>query len=184
VSCAADFAHADRLIFPGVGAFGACMDRLAVLGYIEPLKAYLASGKPFLGICLGMQTLFAGSLDWVEVLFIYLFIYIFVFLFLIRFGRERGKPWRRGLGCNSDLDHSVFCRYFGASGRAPHWLERYQCAPGLGRARFALRPALLLCPQVGWERKKMCYKFCPKLARGVAIVVLWPCHPRPTGTGS
>ena len=56
-----DFALADRLIFPGVGAFGACMEKLKELGYVAPLKAYLASGKPFLGICLGMQTLFTGS---------------------------------------------------------------------------------------------------------------------------
>ncbi len=61
ITCVADFELADRLVFPGVGAFGACMERLAELGYVAPLRAYLASGKPFLGICLGMQTLFESS---------------------------------------------------------------------------------------------------------------------------
>ncbi len=48
VASAADIARADRLIFPGVGAFGACMQRLHALGYEEPLRRYLASGRPFL----------------------------------------------------------------------------------------------------------------------------------------
>ena len=52
---------AERLIFPGVGAFGAAMERLRQLGYIEPLKAYLAADRPFLGICIGLQALFEGS---------------------------------------------------------------------------------------------------------------------------
>jgi len=56
-----DFAKAKKLVFPGVGAFGACMARLKELGYIQHIKDFIASGKPFLGICLGMQTLFEGS---------------------------------------------------------------------------------------------------------------------------
>ena len=48
-----DILQAERLIFPGVGAFGAAMERLHRLGYVEPLKAYLAAGRPFLGICIG-----------------------------------------------------------------------------------------------------------------------------------
>jgi imidazole glycerol phosphate synthase glutamine amidotransferase subunit len=56
-----DILQAERLIFPGVGAFGAAMERLHRLGYVEPLKAYLAAGRPFLGICIGLQTLFEGS---------------------------------------------------------------------------------------------------------------------------
>ena len=50
-----DLARATRLIFPGVGAFGSCMDILQSKGYIEPLKDYLMEGKPFYGICLGLQ---------------------------------------------------------------------------------------------------------------------------------
>ena len=57
----ADILKAERLIFPGVGAFGAAMERLHQLGYVEPLKRYLAAGRPFLGICIGLQTLFEGS---------------------------------------------------------------------------------------------------------------------------
>ncbi len=57
----ADILKAERLIFPGVGAFGAAMERLHQLGYVEPLKEYLAAERPFLGICIGLQTLFEGS---------------------------------------------------------------------------------------------------------------------------
>jgi glutamine amidotransferase/cyclase len=56
-----DILRAERLIFPGVGAFGAAMQRLHALGYVEPLRAYLAEGRPFLGICIGLQCLFEGS---------------------------------------------------------------------------------------------------------------------------
>jgi glutamine amidotransferase/cyclase len=56
-----DILKAERLIFPGVGAFGAAMQRLHAQGYVEPLKAYLAAGRPFFGICIGLQTLFEGS---------------------------------------------------------------------------------------------------------------------------
>jgi len=52
---------AQKLIFPGVGAFGPCMERLHALGFTEPLKAYIRSGRPYFGICLGLQTLFEGS---------------------------------------------------------------------------------------------------------------------------
>jgi glutamine amidotransferase/cyclase len=61
ISCPDDILHADRLIFPGVGAFGAAMERLQRLGYVEPLKEYLATNRPFLGICIGLQVLFDGS---------------------------------------------------------------------------------------------------------------------------
>jgi imidazole glycerol phosphate synthase subunit hisH (EC 2.4.2.-)/imidazole glycerol phosphate synthase subunit hisF (EC 4.1.3.-) len=56
-----DILKAERLIFPGVGAFGAVMERLHHLGYVEPLQEYLAADRPFLGICVGLQTLFEGS---------------------------------------------------------------------------------------------------------------------------
>jgi len=61
ISCPADILRAERLIFPGVGAFGAAMERLQHLGYIEPLKEYLAANRPFFGICIGLQVLFDGS---------------------------------------------------------------------------------------------------------------------------
>lgn len=52
---------ADAIILPGVGAFGAGMDRLRAAGFEEPLKARAAAGVPLLGICLGMQFLFEIS---------------------------------------------------------------------------------------------------------------------------
>lgn len=56
-----DILKAERLIFPGVGSFGAAMQRLHDLGYIEPLQEYLRARRPFLGICIGLQSLFEGS---------------------------------------------------------------------------------------------------------------------------
>lgn len=58
---AAVIAAADGVVLPGVGAFGACMDALRVTGLEEPTQAAVASGRPFLGICVGMQMLFTGS---------------------------------------------------------------------------------------------------------------------------
>ena len=58
---AEDIATADCIIFPGVGSFGQAMESLRTRGWIEPLKEYLRAGKPFFGICLGMQSLFEGS---------------------------------------------------------------------------------------------------------------------------
>jgi glutamine amidotransferase/cyclase len=56
-----DIRRAERLIFPGVGSFGSAMGRLREKGYVEPLIAHIRSGRAFLGICLGLQTLFDAS---------------------------------------------------------------------------------------------------------------------------
>eukprot|EP00930_Biecheleria_cincta_P042822 TRINITY_DN29461_c0_g1_i1.p1 TRINITY_DN29461_c0_g1~~TRINITY_DN29461_c0_g1_i1.p1 ORF type:complete len:564 (-),score=115.99 TRINITY_DN29461_c0_g1_i1:28-1719(-) len=56
-----DIANADRIVFPGVGAFGNCIAALKKHGYFEPLKKYLQEDRPYFGICLGMQTLFEAS---------------------------------------------------------------------------------------------------------------------------
>ncbi|KAI5859109.1 hypothetical protein BZA05DRAFT_383371 [Tricharina praecox] len=61
VKSPSDLETAERVIFPGVGHFGHCMSTLSAAGYVEPLQAFIASGKPFMGICVGMQALFAGS---------------------------------------------------------------------------------------------------------------------------
>jgi len=53
--------QADKLVLPGVGAFGACMANLRAAGLVDPIKEHIASGKPFLGICLGLQVLFERS---------------------------------------------------------------------------------------------------------------------------
>jgi glutamine amidotransferase len=50
-------AEADRIIFPGVGAFGDAMQGLRERGLEAPLKAAVAEGKPLLGICVGCQLL-------------------------------------------------------------------------------------------------------------------------------
>jgi glutamine amidotransferase len=54
-------AVADGLVVPGVGAFGACMRNLAARGLEGPLRAFVASGRPAFGVCLGMQVVFEGS---------------------------------------------------------------------------------------------------------------------------
>ena len=58
---AARIAKADKVILPGVGAFGDCMLNLEKYGLVPVIKETLASEKPFLGICLGLQLLFEGS---------------------------------------------------------------------------------------------------------------------------
>ena len=55
--------RAERLILPGVGAFGDAMDKLAATGLIPVIREQAAAGKPLLGICLGMQMLFDESLE-------------------------------------------------------------------------------------------------------------------------
>lgn len=56
-----EISRADGLVLPGVGAFGDCMKNLAEYGLVNPIKEHIGSGKPFLGICLGLQVLFEGS---------------------------------------------------------------------------------------------------------------------------
>ncbi len=52
---------ADRVILPGVGAFGDAMDKIREYDLERVIKAYVKTGKPFLGICLGLQLLFDES---------------------------------------------------------------------------------------------------------------------------
>ena len=54
-------ASARSLILPGVGAFGDAMKELRRRDLISPIRHYVASGRPFLGICLGLQLLFEHS---------------------------------------------------------------------------------------------------------------------------
>jgi len=56
-------AAASALVLPGVGAFGVCMEKLEGYGLIGPIKEFITSGKPFLGICLGLQLLFEESAE-------------------------------------------------------------------------------------------------------------------------
>jgi imidazole glycerol-phosphate synthase subunit HisH len=51
-------AGAEAAILPGVGAFGDCMENLRKYELVKPIREYIASDRPFLGICLGLQLLF------------------------------------------------------------------------------------------------------------------------------
>ena len=63
---AAELANADRLILPGVGAFGDAARKLRDSGLDTFVKEQAASGKPLMGICLGMQLLFEKSYEYGE----------------------------------------------------------------------------------------------------------------------
>ena len=53
--------QARGIVLPGVGAFGDTMDNLQALGLDTAIKEAIAGGKPFLGVCLGLQVLFESS---------------------------------------------------------------------------------------------------------------------------
>jgi glutamine amidotransferase len=53
--------RASAIVLPGVGAFKDCMQNLEKFGLIEPLLRSIEKGKPYLGICLGLQVLFSES---------------------------------------------------------------------------------------------------------------------------
>jgi glutamine amidotransferase len=56
-------AAADRLVLPGVGAFGDAMRELNARGLVEPIVAHIRADRPFLGICMGLQLLFETGLE-------------------------------------------------------------------------------------------------------------------------
>lgn len=62
----AEIAAADGLVVPGVGAFASAMDKLRERNLVEPIKQFSNSGKPLLGVCLGMQLLFDSSTEFGE----------------------------------------------------------------------------------------------------------------------
>ncbi len=61
VETAEDIVNADKLIFPGVGSFGSVMNSIHNSGYTEALIKRIQRDKPFLGICVALQSLFEGS---------------------------------------------------------------------------------------------------------------------------
>ena len=52
-----DLLSFDRVILPGVGSFGICINNLCESGFDQALKSFIKTGKPLMGICLGMQIL-------------------------------------------------------------------------------------------------------------------------------
>ena len=58
---AEDLKIADKLVLPGVGAFGDCMKNLEATGLVPIIMEQIANKKPLLGICVGLQILFEGS---------------------------------------------------------------------------------------------------------------------------
>ncbi len=54
---------ADGVVFPGQGSFATAGEKLSQLGFMEPLRAYIAQDRPYLGICLGLQLLFESSTE-------------------------------------------------------------------------------------------------------------------------
>lgn len=62
-----DIRSAQKLVLPGVGAIKPAMQRLETLGLVTPITDFIRSGRPFLGICLGLQLLFEQSEEGGEV---------------------------------------------------------------------------------------------------------------------
>ncbi len=62
----ADIERADGVVLPGVGAFDPAMQHLRSRQLIDPIRRIARSGKPFLGICVGLQVLFEGSEEGTE----------------------------------------------------------------------------------------------------------------------
>ncbi|NJR75939.1 MAG: imidazole glycerol phosphate synthase subunit HisH [Scytonema sp. CRU_2_7] len=63
---AKELEKADAVVLPGVGAFDPAVQHLRSRGLEKPIKEAIASGKPFLGICLGLQILFESSAEGAE----------------------------------------------------------------------------------------------------------------------
>lgn len=57
----AEMERVGAVILPGVGAFGDCLSKLRARGFEGPIREWIAAGRPFLGICVGLQALYEGS---------------------------------------------------------------------------------------------------------------------------
>lgn len=66
IDTAADATKADRLVVPGVGAFRDSIAEVRSRGFDEAIAKFIATGRPFLGICVGMQMLFEASEEFGE----------------------------------------------------------------------------------------------------------------------
>uniref|UniRef100_A0A7S2WS76 Imidazole glycerol phosphate synthase hisHF n=1 Tax=Rhizochromulina marina TaxID=1034831 RepID=A0A7S2WS76_9STRA len=63
ITTADEIEAASVVVFPGVGSFGSAMQTLRDRNLVDTLRAYIQAGRPFFGVCLGMQTLFHGSAE-------------------------------------------------------------------------------------------------------------------------
>ena len=63
VTRSADVLAADAVVLPGVGAFGDCVKNLKQLGLDVAIRQFIQTGKPFLGICVGLQMLFESGAE-------------------------------------------------------------------------------------------------------------------------
>jgi glutamine amidotransferase len=61
VSAPADVLAADAVVLPGVGAFGDCVTNLLKLNLVDAIRKFIATQRPFLGICVGLQMLFESG---------------------------------------------------------------------------------------------------------------------------
>ena len=61
ISDASAVLSAEAVILPGVGSAGDTMANLNTLGLVDPIRQYIASGRPFLGVCIGLQILFTST---------------------------------------------------------------------------------------------------------------------------
>jgi glutamine amidotransferase len=60
-NCPGDLLNARAVILPGVGAAGETMKNLKMLGMVTPIRQFIGEGRPFFGVCIGLQILFAGT---------------------------------------------------------------------------------------------------------------------------
>lgn len=67
VRSASDMDGLTHLVLPGVGSFGDCADKIRAQGLAEPIAAWIAADRPFLGICVGYQVLFETSEETPEI---------------------------------------------------------------------------------------------------------------------
>ncbi|OAQ61785.1 imidazole glycerol phosphate synthase hisHF [Pochonia chlamydosporia 170] len=58
-----DVPRAEKLILPGVGHFGHCLSQLSQAGYLPAIQKHIDEGKPFMGVCVGLQAIFEGSVE-------------------------------------------------------------------------------------------------------------------------
>jgi len=60
-NCPGDLLNARAVILPGVGAAGETMKNLKMLGMVTPIRQFIGEGRPFFGVCIGLQILFDGT---------------------------------------------------------------------------------------------------------------------------